>query len=164
MKKILTYGFYAMLGISTALGQSNNNQKESPPQPSQIDNRTVEQQIIEIEHQWSQAFIKHDPTVFYRHVVDDYVGIYPTRKLTKADLIAETKGVGSRTLVSVDPTTSTVRVFDKTAIVTGHAVYRMREKSGEKTVVRTLYTEVFILKDGRWQCVAGHYTPFASPE
>lgn len=164
MKRALTHILFALLGMSSALGQSNSNPKDGAPQARQIDNRTVEQQIIEIELQWSRAFINRDPKVFERHVADDYVGVYPTSRITKADFITGARGGGARTIVSADAATPKVRVFDKTAVVTGHVMYRAREKSGETTVIRTLYTEVFILKDGRWQCVAGHYTPLASPE
>lgn len=163
--KISTYLFFTLLGVAAAFGQSAGDRKDDPAQARHVDNRSVEQQIIEIEKQWSQAFVRRDPTALERHVADDYAGIYPTRKLTKADLIAGAKGAGNRTILSsLTPTDAKVRVFDKTAVVTGHAVHCLREKGGEITVMRTLYTEVFILKDGRWQCVAGHYTPLAGPE
>ena len=164
MKKILTFVLFAVLGVSVAFGQPGGGQKDNPPQTGQTDARAIEQQIIEIENQWSQAFLKRDPAFFERHVADDYVGIYPTRRITKADLIAGAKGGGDRTFVSAEAHAPKVRVYEKTAVVTGHGMYRMREKSGEAVVVRTLYTEVFVLRDGRWQCVAGHYTPLASPE
>src|SRR5687767_6655533 len=99
--KIPTLIFYALLGVSIVLGHSAD-QNVNAPRPSQSDDQAVERQIIEIERQWSQAFIKHDPTVFERHVADDYVGVYPTRKITKGDLIAETKGGGNRTIMSAD--------------------------------------------------------------
>jgi ketosteroid isomerase-like protein len=93
------------------------------------------------------------------------VGVYATRNLTKRDLIEQTKPGGTRTIVSVENESPKIHVYGNTAVVMGHAVQHMRDKiSGEKSVIHTLYTEVFILKDGRWQCVAGHYTPLAVPE
>ena len=68
-------------------------------------------------------------------------------------------------MTAVDDSNPTIRIYDKTVVVTGHAVYHYRNnKTGEKSVAHTLYTEVFILKDGRWQCVSGHYTPLNVPE
>lgn len=164
MSKILTCILFATFILSTTFGQSSSIRKGAPPQTNQADVRAVEQQILDIENQWAMAFVKHDPSVFQRHVADDYIGIYPTKKITKADLISMAKSGGDRTVVSTDDSTPKVRVFDNAAVVTGNVVQHVREKSGEMIAVRTLYTEVFILKDGVWQCVSGHYTPFATPE
>ena len=160
MNKLLIHLFCLLLSASVAAAQSSKSKINS----TQSDSRSVEEQIIEIEQQWSDAFRKHDPEVFVRHVADDYVGIYPTNKITKESLLTSAKGGGARTVISSDIGTPKVRVFEKTVVVTGHAVQHVREKSGDITIMRTIYTEVFVLRDGRWQCVAGHYTPLASPE
>jgi len=129
------------------------------------DSSATRKAILQIERDWGLAGARHDVSVFQRHVGDDFVGIYPTRRVTKADLIADAQRPGSRTVVSSDPVAEAdVRVYGSTAVIRGLAVQRFRGADGVESVARTLYTEVFVWRDNRWQCVSGQYSQLTSAQ
>jgi hypothetical protein len=123
----------------------------------------VQNQIIDIENQWNDANRKKDPAFFERHLADEYVGIYPTRKMYKSDMLAVNKSTSS-ILSTEGASRPSVKVYGDTAVVTGTAVYKYRDQKGEVFVTYTLYMEVFVLREGRWQCVAGQYSPLTVTE
>jgi ketosteroid isomerase-like protein len=49
-----------------------------------------------------------------------------------------------------------VRIFDRTAIVTGTTIVKGVAKDGSKIDLAVLFTDTLVKRDGRWQLVAGH--------
>jgi ketosteroid isomerase-like protein len=49
-----------------------------------------------------------------------------------------------------------VRIFDRTAIVTGTTIVKGVAKDGTKVDLAVLFTDTLVKRDGRWQLVAGH--------
>jgi len=126
--------------------------------------RTVNQ----IENEWGSSFVRRDSTALGRLIHRDFVGVYPTRWFSKADFLRDAARVPdsttSRMLVESLPDPSrVVRVFGPTAVVHGMATHRFREPDGRSSFVRTSYTETFVFTEGRWQCVAGQYSPVYEP-
>jgi len=58
-------------------------------------------------------------------------------------------------LVAYDVDEMNVRLYDKTAVVTGRVTTRRLVK-GAETVSKSRFTDVFVWRQGRWQLVAGH--------
>ena len=157
---LLAAFFLGLAGPATELScqvPSAHNARSAP------DTAEAKRQLRELEERWGRAFVNHDSASLRSLIAEDYIGIYPTRRYGKRDLLLmadEKPKEGQRALVGTDPDHSKqIRVFGDAAVVTGSATYRFREPDGAQSVLRTVYTEVFVWRDGRWQCVAGHYTP-----
>lgn len=101
------------------------------------------------------ARIKGDTAAIDGILADDFVAILPDgSRSTKAQHLEELKtGVYKVQTMVVEPIS--VRVFGETAVAT----YAQTEKStykGREISGRTLWTDVIVRRDGRWQIVAEH--------
>jgi ketosteroid isomerase-like protein len=119
---------------------------------------TAEQQLIQLERDWCTAQLKRDAALLGRILADDYTGV-------SSRGVSESK---AQALASLNDRTNAftfcnddnfkVRIYGDVAVVTARA-----SRSGTFNGVaykdrRTMYTDVFVRKDGRWQCVASHNT------
>jgi ketosteroid isomerase-like protein len=124
---------------------------------------SVEQTLIEMEQEWSQADIRKDAAALNRILAEDWIGIdFEGTVLTKAQAL---RGIssGSAALESTVLRDMKVRVYGNTAIVTGtdteKGEYHGRDSSG-----KYLWTDVFVRRNGRWQAVSSQSTKLATPE
>jgi hypothetical protein len=127
------------------------------------DKNSIEQTLIQMEQDWSQADIKKDAAALNRILAEDWIGIdFEGTVLNKAQAL---KGIGSdagslETTVLRD---MKVRVYGNTAVVTGtdteKGVYHGKDSSG-----KYLWTDVFVHRNGRWQAVSSQSTKLTAPE
>ncbi len=120
----------------------------------------VEQQIAQMETDWAEAAMKHDPGVVDRVVADDWVGIwFDGSSVTKAQLLDDIKsGAMSTQSITVDPVK--VRVFGDTAVATGGDTEKSSYK-GQDSSGRYAWTDVYVKRNGKWQAVASQVTKTA---
>jgi len=110
------------------------------------------EQIIQLERDWTQAFVTNDVAANDRIVADDYLGTEPSgRRITKADLSADLKsGVVPLASNHLNEDDVTIRFYGETAVVNGSESWKQKDgKSG-----RYIWTDVFVKRNGRWQVVA----------
>ena len=112
---------------------------------------------MQIERDIGDANVRRDKAFFERIEADEFVFIDSGGGMTtKAEDVASLdKPAGETRLVSYVPTEMTVRVYGKTAVVTG-LVTSTYKNADREIVVRSRFTDVFVKRDGRWQLVAGH--------
>lgn len=114
-------------------------------------------------HAGGPALVRGDLATLDRLEADDWVGIDPAGNTTtkRASLEAIRGGHYRATLFQCDDIS--VRLFGETAIVsvrsTVQATYDGIDCSG---IYR--FTEVWIKRRGRWQCVASHSSRLPSPD
>ena len=118
-------------------------------------NGGAEQELLKLEQQWGDALIKPDLTFLDRILAEDYLFTSPLGEvLTKTQMLAELKS-GEDIVSSVVNHEMKVRVYGDAAVVNGHSTYKEKVKgvdiSGEYR-----WSDTWIKKDGRWQCVADH--------
>lgn len=123
--------------------------------PAVASSENVAQVLTKMENDWIEAALKHDPATVDRILADDFVAIGPGgRASTKTQIVDGTKPGGfTAEALSIDDVK--VRVFGDTAVVT----YGQSEKSqsqGKDLSGRSVWTDVFVKKNGRWQIVAEH--------
>ena len=126
-------------------------------QQAQADTSSVEMTLTKMERDWAQAGMKNDVAAVDKIVADDWVGIDSDgNAMTKAEAIAEMKS-GSMTIQSYEFGPMKVRVFANTAVVTGSdtekSTYKGKDSSG-----KYVWTDVYVMRDGRWQAVASQGT------
>jgi ketosteroid isomerase-like protein len=164
MKQIILIGMLTVTIGLTALAQ------KSKQLSGQIGgNARVEQELMQMERDWSAAYLKHDTAVISRLLADDYVGIDGRAFVTnKAEEVEEAKVPAAGALPPersvLDETISDmkVRVYGNAAIVTGLSTERVQFK-GKESIVRYRRTTVYVKRAGRWQCVSFHASRIIEP-
>lgn len=122
------------------------------PNPS---NENVEQILSRMEHDWVDATLKKDVAFVEGLLADGYVGIGADgRAVTRSEALEDFR-TGAFSADSMRIYGLKVRIFGETAIVT----YGQSEKSqykGKDTSGQTMWTDIFVKKNGKWQLVANH--------
>jgi ketosteroid isomerase-like protein len=123
------------------------------------DSAAVIQELLRLEEEWNAAFERHDPAALERIIADDYLAYGPDT-LTKRQVVEEAKD----TSVKIDDWSNDdmrVRVFggsSDVAVVTGRNTQKGKSRTGKPFNTQVRFTEVWVNREGRWQCIAGHYT------
>jgi ketosteroid isomerase-like protein len=153
MKQLLRAGLL-LVGSLYLFGQARPV-KTSPAAPAV--KTSVEQTLMQMERDWGAAEIKKDYAAVERILADDWVGIdYSGNIVPKEQAIADLKS-GTSTLVSEELGPMTVRVFGNTAVVTGSDTEKSADR-GKDSSGNYVWTDVFVLRNGRWQVVASQST------
>ena len=120
--------------------------------------RAVRQQDQERIH----AQIAADTIALRRIYADDFLGIGPTGVVrNKSEVVADFTS-HALTYQSITTSDVLVRVYGNTAVETGRSTMVGQDRG--KTVPRdNRFTRVWVMKDGRWQLVANHYSLLTTP-
>ena len=116
-------------------------------------NASVEKELIKLENDWNNAIVKVDMAALNRVMADDWTIIDPDGIIeTKAEYLASIKS-GETVLTSAVGDQWNVRVYGDAAVVldrwTTKGQYKGKDVSGQYR-----YTDTWVKKAGRWQCVA----------
>jgi len=123
--------------------------------PGQTETGKVEQELIKIETDWGEAGLKNDFAFMDKILADDFTEATPEGYfITKAQLLAQMKS-GEFVATSWVQDDIKVRVYGDAAVVTGRTTTKAQYK-GKDVSGQYLWTDTFIKRDGRWQCVATH--------
>jgi uncharacterized protein (TIGR02246 family) len=113
----------------------------------------AEQELVAVENAWAAAAVKADGAALEKIYADEYLftdeeGLVWNKS---QDIANVTTGVYKPTSYKFDD--MKVRIYGDTAVVTGRnmvqATYKGKDISGPYR-----FTDVFVKRDGRWQCVA----------
>lgn len=113
--------------------------------------------LIKLEGRWNAAFYRKDVAFIRRLLADEFVATYDDGsqgdKAKELALAAEF----NQAVESAVQEDFTVKVYRDTAVV--HFTLRVVGlRQGERAEVRLRYTDVWIMRDGRWQCVSSQST------
>jgi ketosteroid isomerase-like protein len=128
--------------------------------PAQTKSGGVEQELIKLENEWADAWVKRDVAFFDRIIADDYTWTSPWGEVwTKAQDLALVKS-GKDVIKSWVLADIKVRVYGDTAVVTGRNTVKETYKS-EDVSGQNRWTHTWVKRAGRWQCVAAHSSEIA---
>jgi len=131
------------------------------PGQGQSDGKSAEQTLIQMEHDWSQADTKKDAAALNRILAEDWIGIdFEGTVQTKAQALEGIKS-DSTSLETTVLSDMKVRIYGNAAIVTGTDTEKS-EYHGKDSSGKYLWTDVFVLRDGRWQAVSSQSTKLAA--
>ena len=113
----------------------------------------AERYIKESESQWAESVANGDASVVERILADDFLGVDPDGNLyEKAKMIADTREA-PKEFISNHLTEVKVRFFgDNTAVAQGDESWVRR--TGTPLRARFVWTDTWILRNGKWQIVA----------
>lgn len=168
MKQILSFLF--LMFIATSLQScAAPDQRATAPEvkatlsvasPAPAEN--VEEVLTRLESEWAEALVKADIATLDRLVTDDWSFIKWDGQIeSKEKQLGDLKS-GSTKVESASTDNIKVRAFGDVAVVT--ASWTEKDLVKGKPVSGTyLYTDVWVKKNGTWQCVATQETKVAQP-
>jgi hypothetical protein len=142
--------------VSFAAAQAKHRPNPNP--------NNTEAELMQLEREIGDANVRRDKSFFERIEADEFIFTDSAGGLTtKAEDVASLdKPAGEFKLISYAVDDMRVRVYGKTAVVTGRTTTKLQSKDREVTN-RSRFTDVFVKRDGRWQLVAGHSSRLREP-
>jgi len=115
-----------------------------------------EQALYQIQRDWAAAYMKKDAAALDKFLAKEFIVNIDGRTLNKTLALAEIKSNPAK-LESGEIHDLIAMVFGDTAVVRG--AYTVKSTTnGKDSSVKGQYTEVFVKRDGRWQCVTDYDT------
>jgi len=118
---------------------------------------TSEEELLRVEKEFAEAIVKNDLEGIERLVADDWIIIGPDGEIVERARFFEVIESGDMTHDTMESEDFRIRVYGDSAVVTG--ITRTKGKfMGQEFSTQERATDVFINRDGRWQCVLTHLT------
>jgi len=108
-----------------------------------------EAQLKQLVQTWDAAFVKGDTATLDRLLAAEFAFVGGPKK---AEYLASFKTRPADAVQSAVSTDIQVQVYGDTAVLVGLDTISGQNK-GQSQVTRWLYMDVWVKRDGRWQCV-----------
>ena len=108
--------------------------------------------------EWSNAMLQKDTSILDRIWASDFIYVQPSgSRFNKAEGIANLKN-STDTITSSVVSSVDVRVYGGGTVAVDIGDYKEigKDKDGKSFEKSSLFTNVWVLKEGKWQCVSGH--------
>jgi ketosteroid isomerase-like protein len=116
-----------------------------------------QQVLIALEQRWNEAFYRHDAAAIKNILADEFMATYDDGargdKAKELALAAEF----NQQVESAIQDEFTVKVYRDTAVV-WFSLRLVGVKQGQRAELTLRYTDVWVIRDGRWQCVSTQST------
>jgi len=118
---------------------------------------TSEEELLRVEKEFAEAIVKNDLEGIERLVADDWIIIGPDGEIVDRARFFEVIKSGALTHDMMESEDFRIRIYGDSAVVTG--ITRTKGKfMGQEFSTKERATDVFVKRDGRWQCVLTHLT------
>ena len=116
-----------------------------------------EEDLLKVEKEFAEMIVSNDLERLGRLVADDWIIIDPNGEIVERARFFEVIKSGSLTHETMESEDLRVRIYGDNAVVT--AITRTKGKfMGKEFSTQERATDVFVKRDGRWQCVLTHLT------
>ena len=147
----MNWSHYRRYGVFAVVWASALSASAQPPVESD------QQVLLKLEQRWNEAFYAKDIEFLESILAEDFVVTYDdgTRgdKAKELALAAEF----NQNVESAVQDEFTIRVYRDTAVVR-FTLHLVGIKQGQRAELTLRYTDVWVMRDGRWQCVSSHST------
>jgi ketosteroid isomerase-like protein len=143
----------AWFALLVAMGVASS---ASPQRPVRSDQEV----LVDLEQRWNAAFYQKDAAFIETILAADFVATYDDG--TRGDKAKELAlaAAFAQQVESAVPDDFTVKEYGDTAVVR-FTLRVVGLRQGERVTTVLQYTDVWILRDGRWLCVSSHSTRVA---
>jgi len=119
--------------------------------------RSDQEILMQLEHDWDAAFHRHDVAFIDRILADEFIVTYDNG--VRADRTVELELATSlnENIESSMLDEFIVKEFGNTALV-WFTLHLVGPINGQRVQNDYRFTDVFVLRDGRWQCVSSQST------
>lgn len=146
MKRLVAVAVFTAAAIALGL----------PGEARAKDTKTVEQTLMQMERDWTDALLKQDTAALGKILAVDWTALSSFGTNTQAQYLADIKS-GDTKMASQTIGEMKVRVFGDVGIVTGSDDEKSSFK-GKDTSGHYVWTDVFVKRKGQWQAVASQIT------
>ena len=116
--------------------------------------------LIELEQGWNEAFYRKDVAFIESILADEFIATYDDgSRGDKARELALAAEFNQQVESSIQDE-FTVKIYGDTAVVS-FTLRLVGIRQGQRTEITLRYTDVFVLRNGRWQCVSTQSTRVA---
>ena len=110
--------------------------------------------LVQIEQKWVRAVEQHDPAA---------LGCILAEEFEEADFDGSLINRSTMLASATKPSNGHIKLSDLHARIYGDVAYvrgiGVNSENG-RPAGKTRFTDIFVYRDGRWQCVAGHDSRF----
>ena len=149
----LRYSLCCALAAAWAVTASASQKPPSQKPPVESD----QQVIIKLEQSWNEAFYRKDVAFVEKILADEFMATYEDGsrgdKAKELALLAEF----NQQVESATQDEFTVRVYRDTAVA-WFTLHLVGIKQGQRAELTLRYTDVWVMRNGRWQCVSSQST------
>jgi ketosteroid isomerase-like protein len=117
----------------------------------------MEEELLKLEKTFAEAIVKNDLEGISRLVSDDWIIIDPNGEIVDRARFFEVIKSGALTHDTMESEDFRVHVYGDSAVVTAITSAKGRFL-GQEFSTRERATDVFVKREGRWQCVLTHLT------
>ena len=111
--------------------------------------------IVQLENRWLNA--EGDPDALQPILADDFIHVLPGGFVTKDEQLGYVRKHPPSERIARHFEELRVRVYGTAAVANGTVV----ATSGDGKINKTIFTDVFVYRHGKWQAVNAHETPLA---
>ena len=120
----------------------------------------VQEEIIKLGKEFGQAIIKNDPEAIGQFLADDWIIIDPDGGIVEKSRFLGVVKSGALTHERMDSDDVRVRIYGETAVVTALTTTKGKFM-GQEFTSKERATDIFVKREGRWQCVLSQLTRYA---
>ncbi len=143
----------ATSGVGGALSLSMHPVAALTQPPVQSD----QQVLIELEQRWNEAFYAKDVAFLESILADEFAATYDDGSRGDREKELALAAEFNQNVESAIQDEFTVHVYRDTAVVR-FTLNLVGIKQGERAELTLRYTDVWVMRDGRWQCVSTQST------
>ncbi|HJZ73141.1 MAG TPA: nuclear transport factor 2 family protein [Vicinamibacterales bacterium] len=122
--------------------------------------RSDQQVLTELEQQWNDAFYRKDVVFIQSILADEFIATYDDgSRGDKAKELALAAAFNQQ-VESAVPDEFTIKIYRDTAVV-WFTLHVVGIRQGQRAELTLRYTDVWVIRDGRWQCVSTQSTKVA---
>ena len=118
---------------------------------------SVEEELIALERGWNEAFYARDVEFLDSILADDFIVTYDDGARGDKTRELELSASFNQRVISATQEDFTVQVYDDAAVV-WFTLRVVGIRRGQEAEITLRYTDVWVVRDGRWQCVASQST------
>ena len=118
---------------------------------------SVEEELIALERGWNEAFYARDVEFLESILADDFIVTYDDGARGDKARELELSASFNQRVISATQEDFIVQVYGDTAVV-WFTLRVVGIRRGEEAEIALRYTDVWVMRDGRWQCVASQST------
>ena len=124
--------------------------------------RSAQEILIELERSWNAAFYKQDLKTIESLLADEFIATYEDgSRGDRARELALARDFNQQVESAVQDD-FIVKVYRDTAVV-WFTLRLAGVRQGQRTEITLSYTDVWVIRDGRWQCVSTQSTRVNRP-
>ena len=123
--------------------------------------KSDQQILMELERGWNEAFYAKDVAFIRNVLADEFVATYDDGSRGDKEKELTLAAAFDQAVVSAIQDEFTVKIYGDTAVV-WFTLHLTGIKQGQRADLNMHYTDVFVMRDGRWQCVSSQSTRVAA--